>query len=114
MRAFCCVPELWLCLVVFCLWYAHGGGEPEQQNLPSHPIPPLQVEECALWQAFTKKVSHLKDPQSNRDPRLIGLPSHERIVCAESYTCVIVYSMSPEMFLRFMKTQVVPQTFVNY
>lgn len=42
-----------LSLVVFCcLWYAHGGGEPEQQNLPSHP--PLQVEECALWHAFAE------------------------------------------------------------
>lgn len=54
----------------------HMVGE-SQSNKTSLPIPPLQVEECALWQGFSKKekekVPHLKDPpKQHRAPHLTG------------------------------------------
>lgn len=53
------------------LWYAHGGGKPGQQNLPSHP--PLQVEECALWQTFSEfLISRTTTPKQHRISGLTG------------------------------------------
>lgn len=68
---FCCVSQLQLCVWLIFVSGMHMVGE-SQSNKTSPPIPPLQVEECALWQALLK-VSHLKDPQNNTDPRPLGL-----------------------------------------
>lgn len=53
-------------LDVFCfffgLWYAHGGGEPGQQNLPSHP--PSASEKMCLMAGLLKKF-HLPKQHSS-------------------------------------------------
>lgn len=77
----CCAPQSRSAVPAwFFVSGMHMMGE-SQSNKTSPPIPPLQVEECALWHAFS--VSHVKDPQNNMDP-------HPRlsVVCAESSICM--------------------------